>query len=260
MREDPVFSGGVVKAVLVVLVAGALGVGAYAIVGDGIDVDLPDVDLPEVEDTGTEVVDLAETELSDTTIDGPAIDDPFASATFAAAIAQIGDAAGADAELTRVFINGVQTQAAVRRGDGIEAVSVRADTGELVREEATIEISGDATIDDFAFPLSDVRPDAVDRILAAARKRSGSGEFEPSVLSLERGIPVGNRALEWTISGIGGGRSHSYHADLDGKLSEAGGGSTPVPPEAIEAQRLNQFIQDAANDPERIFDCLERFR
>ena len=260
MNEEPVVSRAVVKAALVLLVAGGLGVGAYAIAGDGIDVDLPDVDIPEVDQTGTEAVDLTETELENTTIDGPAIADTFTSAALAAALAQISDEAGADAELTRLFINDVQTQAFVRRGDGIEAYSVRADTGELVREEATIEISGNATIDDFAFPISAVHPDAVDRMLAEARSRSGGGEFAPTVLSLERGIPFGRRALEWTINARGGGRSHTNRADIDGALSDEGGGSVPIPPEAVDAQRLNECIADAANDPERIFACLERLR
>jgi hypothetical protein len=260
MREEPVFSRGVIKAALVLLVAGGLGVGAYAIVGDGLDIDLPDVDLPEVEETGTDAVELTDTELENTTIDGPAIADTFTSAALASALAQISDEAGADAELTRLFVNDVQTQAFVRSGDGIEAYSVRADSGELVREEATITISGNAKIDDFAFPIADVRPEAVDRMLAEARKRSGGGEFEPTVLSLERGIPFGRRALEWTINARGGGRSHTYRADLDGALGDDGGGSTPIPPEAIDAQRLNECIQDAGNDPERIFDCLGRFQ
>ena len=261
MREDPVFSRGLVKAALVLLVAGALGVGAYALAGDGIDIDLPDVDLDELEDpSGTEVVDLTDTELSDTTIDGPAITDTFTSAALADALAQISGEAGDDAELTRLFVNEVQTQAFVRRGDEIEAYSVRADTGELSTEEATITISGNATIDDFAFPLAAVRPGAVDRMLAEARKRSGGGEFEPTVLSLERGIPFGRRAVEWTINARGGGRSHTYRADIDGALSDEGGGSAPIPPEAIDAQRLNECIADAGNDPERIFDCLGRFQ
>lgn len=260
MREDPVFSGGVVKAALVLLVAGALGFGAYALVGDGVDIDLPDIDLPEPTTDGGEAVDLTETELSDTTIDGPAVDDTFTSAAFADALAQISEAAGADAELTRLFINDVQTQAFVRRGDGIEAYSVRADTGELVREEATVEISGNATIDDFGFPLAAARPGAVDRMLAGARERSGGGEFEPTVLSLERGIPFGRRALEWTINGRGGGRSYTYRANVGGAITDDGGGGTPIPPEAIDAQRLNECIADAGNDPERIFACLERFQ
>src|SRR5687767_3190825 len=100
MREDPVFSRGLIKAALVLLVAGGLGLGAYAIAGDGLDIDLPDVDIPETtDDGGNEVVDLTETELSDTTIDGPAIADTFTTAAVGDAVAQISEAAGADAEL-----------------------------------------------------------------------------------------------------------------------------------------------------------------
>ena len=48
MREDPVFSSGVVKAVLVVLLVVGLGYGAYKLVGDGIDIDLPEIDRKSV--------------------------------------------------------------------------------------------------------------------------------------------------------------------------------------------------------------------
>ncbi len=47
MREEPIISRAVVRAALVILVAGALGVGAYALVGGEIDVNLPD--LPEID-------------------------------------------------------------------------------------------------------------------------------------------------------------------------------------------------------------------
>jgi hypothetical protein len=265
MREEPVISRAVLRAALVILIAGALGVGAYALVGGDIDVDLPE--LPEIDletTTDGETTELEGTTLEDTTIGQdepePETSDPFTSAGLATAIEQVKGEVGPEQELTRLFINPVQTQLIVRRGDGIEAYSVRADTGELVREEATIDISGNATIDDFAFPLSAAQPGAVDRMLAAARDRSGGGEFEPTVLSLERGIAFGRRALEWTINARGGGRSHTYRADVDGALSDEGGGSAPIPPEAIDAQRLNECIADAANDPERIFACLERFR
>jgi hypothetical protein len=58
MREDPVISGAWIKAALVVLVGGALGVGAYLLASDT-DLNLPDIDL----DT------TAETTLSDTTLE-----------------------------------------------------------------------------------------------------------------------------------------------------------------------------------------------
>ena len=67
MREEPVISGAIVKVALVLLVAGGIGAGAYALAGGGIDVDLPD--LPEI-DTSTEpVTNLENTTLEDTTID-----------------------------------------------------------------------------------------------------------------------------------------------------------------------------------------------
>ena len=47
MREDPIISGGLFKLLLLVLVAAGLGIGALAILGNGVDIDLPD--LPEVD-------------------------------------------------------------------------------------------------------------------------------------------------------------------------------------------------------------------
>jgi hypothetical protein len=58
MREDPIISRAWIRAALVVLVGGALGVGAYLLASD-VDIDLPDIDL----DT------TAETTLSDTAIE-----------------------------------------------------------------------------------------------------------------------------------------------------------------------------------------------
>ena len=229
MREEPVISRAVLKAALVILIAGALGAGAYALAGGGIDIDLPD--LPEIDletTTGGETTELENTTLQGTTIGQgepePQPADPFTSAGFAAAIEQVKDEVGTGRELTRLFINPVQTQFIVRRGDGIEAYSVRADTGELTQAEATITISGNAKIGDFAFALDALDPAAVDRMLSAARKQSGAADFEPTVLSLERAIPFGSRELRWTINAEGGGRNLTYRAAADGTGVENIGG------------------------------------
>ena len=158
-------------------------------------------------------------------------------------------------------MNGTQTQFIVRRGeDGAEAYSVRADSGELVREDATITVSGNATLDDFAFPLAGVKADAIDRMLAAARKQSGAGDFEPTVLTLERAIPSGSRELRWTINAEAGGRYVLYRADPDGgDVRNEGGEGTEIPQVAQDAKKLNECIEAANSDPDRIFRCLEEF-
>jgi hypothetical protein len=225
VREDPLISGGLIKAALVVLVAGALGVGGY-LLASGADIDLPD--LPDVGTTGTEgVTNLEDTTLQDTTIGddlppetgGP---DPFSSEGLQAALVKVGDEAGADRELTRLVINETQTQFIVRQGDGIEAYSVR-DTGEVEHQDASVTISGNATLADFAFPLDAVQPSAVNRMLATAKRESGADDFRPTVLTLERQIPFGSKRLAWTINAKGGGRNLTYRAAPDGSKVESAG-------------------------------------
>jgi hypothetical protein len=267
VNEDPLISGGVLKAALVILVAGILGVGAYLIVGgDAIDIDLPD--LPDIDTTGDTTTNLQDTELQDTTVGGseqPAaesVDDLFTSSAFAAALAQLQAAVGQDAQLTRLFINDVQTQFIVRSGaDGVEAWSFRGDSGQLSRQDASISISGNATVDDFAFGLDAVKPAAIDRMLAAARRESGAADFRPSVLNLERRIPFGSRELEWTINAEGNNRNLVYRADPEGrKLQNVGGEGTPIPPAVTEARKLTDCLQGAQGDPDRVLECFDQFQ
>ena len=259
MKEDPIISGGVVKALLVLLIAGGLGVGAYAAVGDGIDIDLPD--LPDLDTLGEEgATTLGDTTLENTTIDpGPAAD-TFTSAFFADALAKVREEAGPGQQLSRLFINEIQAQFIVIRGDDVESYSVRADSDELSRAEATVTISGNAELEDFGFALDAVEAGAVDRMLAAAARKSGSDEFEPTVISLERGLPFGRRAVEWTINARSGGRNVLFRANASGgDVRNVGGSGTPAAPTGIEgAQKLSECVQRADNDPQRILDCLEQ--
>jgi hypothetical protein len=259
VREDPIFSGGVLKALLVILIGGALGFGAYALASDGVDIDLPDIDT-----TGESTNIEGPTALEDTTISPEEPEaqpgDPFTTAGFASAIDQVSGEVGPGQQLTRLFINDVQTQFIVRRGDSVEALSVRAETGELTGQEATVTISGKAKISDFAFALDAIDPGAVDRMLASARKQSGAADFEPTVLSLERAIPFGSRRLEWTINAQGGGRNLLYRAAADGSGLRREGEGSPIPPAAQQAEELNDCIQEAENNPNEIFACLDRFQ
>jgi len=68
MREDPIISGAWIKAAMVLLVAGGLGVGAY-LLASGTDIHLPDIDL-NTTTTGT-ATSLEDTTLEDTTVNAP---------------------------------------------------------------------------------------------------------------------------------------------------------------------------------------------
>lgn len=261
MREDPIISGAWVKAALLILIGGALGVGAYLLVS-GVDIELPD--LPDIEELDSGTTDLSDTTLEETTIgaepEAAAPSDPFTSAGFAAALGKVMDEVGPGRQATRVTINDSQTQFFVRHGDGAEAYSVRSDSGDLERQDATITVSGNATIEDFVFALDAIKPSAIDRMLADARTMSGAGDFEPAVLTLERRIPFGSRELAWTISAQGGDRNLTYRASADGsRVEDTGGGGTQVPPQVKTAQELNDCIQAAGTDIDRVTACFDRF-
>ncbi|HEU4980472.1 MAG TPA: hypothetical protein VFT14_04580 [Solirubrobacterales bacterium] len=261
MREDPIISAAWIKAALVVLVGGALGVGAYLLVS-GVDVDLPD--LPDIEELDSETTNLSDTAREDTTIgaepETPTPADPFTSAAFAAALAEVREAVGPGGQATRVTINDTLTQFFIRRDDDAEAYSVRAESGELERQEATITISGTATIEDFVFGLDAIKPSAIDRMLAEARRMSGAADFEPTVLGLERRIPFGSRELAWTISARSAGRNLTYRASANGsRVEDIGGGGSPIPPQVKEAEELNDCIQAAGSDIDAVTACFDRF-
>jgi hypothetical protein len=263
VREDPIFSGGWVKAALVIVVAGALGVGAW-VLASGVDVNLPD--LPDMGTNG------AQTTLSDTTLENTTIGesetraappastgDPFTSESFGGALSKLVSEYEPH-QFTRVSINDTQTQFIVREGGGIKAYSVRTDSNELTHQQATITISGNATIADFAFPVNAVQPSAIDKMLTAARKQSGAADFKPTVLNLERRIQFGSHELAWTINAEGGGRNLTYRAAADGThVQDIGGGGVPIPPAAQRAEQLNQCIQSASGDIDKITACFDRF-
>jgi hypothetical protein len=95
-------------------------------------------------------------------------------------------------------------------------------------------------------------------MLAAARKESGAADFAPSVLSLERQIPFGSRALKWTINATANSHNLLFRADADGrKLENPGGKGTAIPQAAIDAQKLNDCIQAAGTDTDEVLACLD---
>ena len=138
------------------------------------------------------------------------VTNPLSSQGLSESISAVRAQIGGGRELTSLTINEVQTQFIVRRGKDVEAWSVMADDGSVIRQDASISITGDATVKDFAFKLDAVDPGAVDRMLARTRKLSGAQDLLPTVLRLERDLSAGPHPPEWTINAEGKGRYLTY--------------------------------------------------
>jgi hypothetical protein len=275
VKPDPVFSGEVLKAAALFLVALAVGGAAVAVATGNLSVHLPDINLPDT-DTGT-TTNLTHTNLSDITINGPEpqatpepaadpanvtpVADQFGSGAFAGAIARVaGETGGPGTEVTRALINDSQTQFTVRTGgENVKAYEVLT-SGELVTQDASITITGTAEIGDFAFKLGAIKAAAVDRMLARAKKLSRAADFRPSVLSLERDLSGGLKPPEWTINAEGNGRYLTFRAALDGsRVRNVGGKGIEIPQAAIDARKLNDCIQSAGQDFDQIQGCFDEF-
>ncbi|MSO40754.1 MAG: hypothetical protein EXQ70_02445 [Solirubrobacterales bacterium] len=232
MQEDPVISRGMLKALGAILVIAVVAGGVVLFASA--DIDLGDLKIPTDQTTTT----LQDTSLSDTTIGdtSPIADsNPFSSHGFAAALSAVRAEAGHGAQLTKLFINDVQTQVVVRRGDGVEAYSVPSEGGQLQRQDATVSISGNATLADFAFSFDEVKPAAVDRMLPGANKLI-DGTLQPTVLALERQLSSGSRELEWVINGTAGGDNLVFRARPDGfGVRQIGVGAPNAPPAVVTA-------------------------
>jgi hypothetical protein len=277
VRPDPVFSGDVLKAAALFVVAIAIGAAAIGVATGSIAVHLPDINLPDG-DTAT-TTNLTDTSLSDTTINGPepaaevdpvepapgapataAAANPFSGPSLAEAVRRVLAETGPRGEVTRAFINEVQTQFVVRTGGkNVKAYEVLT-TGDLVTQDASVTISGTATIDDFAFKIAAIKPAAVDRMLARAKHLSGAADFRPSVLSLERDLSGGLKPPEWTINAEGRRRYLTFKADLNGShVRNVGGKGVEIPQAALDARKLNDCIQGAGEDFDQIQACFDEF-
>lgn len=255
MREDPIISGWLIKALLGLMVVAGIGYGGYRIV-DGLDIDLDSV--------GEEVASLDNTELEGTTINGgdsgdaEDLGDPRTAPGLAAAIARIREEAGA-ARLTRMTVNEFGTQFYVLRGGEAKAYSVprRGDVSEL---PATISITGNADVTDFAYGLGAIKPAAIARMVREAARLARAKSLDVQTLALERALPFGRRALEWTLNARKGSRALTFRASADGRRVEnVGGDGIELPQAALDAEKLNRCISDAGSDTDRVLECLEKF-
>jgi hypothetical protein len=208
------------------------------------------------------------------------------SAGFTKAVDAMEGEAGADAPLLRVQINLAGAEFQVREGD--QAGGFIYTGGELAPIE--IEVLGSASLEGQDFPLSQVDPAAIDKIVEGVKAESGLDDVVLTNLLLEKQAKGGEQAkgggLKWVINATGGGRTDLvFNADLDGsnvtsvtaadtkanekKAKEGteeteteklppleGAGKLPKPTESQKKQ-IAECVERAEGDPEELAKCGE---
>lgn len=186
----------------------------------------------------------------------------FITESFTTALDEVLGDAGTDAELLQVQLNTAGTDFQIR--DDEQATGLHFDPGSSDSEDVEVQLVGPGSVEATAFPISEVKPEAIDTMVEEAKTLSGYDDFEVTVLTLQRG-PV-NGELEWTINGEGGGRTGLvYRAEPDGSnvtdvtaaAQGAAGQAQGQAQQSIEsAQETAQCIQEAAGDLEKIQACV----
>jgi hypothetical protein len=164
--------------------------------------------------------------------------------------------------------------------DGEQATGFVYTGGEVV--DAEVEIIGGGSIEGQDFPIADIDPAAIDKIVDGVAAESGIADIRVTVMTLEKGLSDG--ILKWTVSAEGGGRTGLvFNAALDGSnvsspVGDIAGADDPgtstdpgtaqesVPPIAedaptpADAQAIADCVAAAQGDITKIRECSEGVR
>jgi len=195
-------------------------------------------------------------------------DDLFTSAGFSEALDAVKGEEGDDAPMFDIQITTGGAEFTIVDGEKLTGQVYSG--GELHSQE--VDVIGPGSLEGTDFPLSEVDPAAIDKIVDGVRTESGIDDVEVTVLKLTKQNPDGT--LMWVINAEGGGRTGLvYNADPDGSNvtsplgdiagtdtggggdtggAESGGGVTPD-----DAQAIADCIQKAAGDVEAIQACTQ---
>ena len=195
--------------------------------------------------------------------------DQFTSAELAKNLDVVKSKAGDTAELLEVQITSGGTDYKVR--DGEKATGYHFDPGSTDAQDVQVDVIGSGSLENSAYPISEVDPAAVDKMLFDAPEVSGVSDFTPTVMTLSNSFSVSGE-VQWTINGDGAGRTGLVlNAKPDGSgLSTPGGqvpsgtdtsagSATTVPGDVTEkAQDVAKCIQDANGDIDKIQACASQ--
>jgi hypothetical protein len=191
-------------------------------------------------------------------------DDLFTTAGFQKAYDAVTDEAGENAQLLQVQITAGGAEFTLRNGE--QATGFVYTGGDL--HDQKVELVGPFSIEGQDFPLSEVDPAAIDKIVSGVQSQSGNSDTKVTVMKLDK-QNVENK-VQWSIVAEGGGRTGiPYTADPDGSNvsnplsgiagsgSGSGGGGGVTAPNGKTAQDIADCIQQAGTDISKIQSCTQ---
>jgi hypothetical protein len=184
--------------------------------------------------------------------------DQFTSAAFQRTLDQVELDTGEDAELLEVQITSAGTDYKIRAGE--KASGLHFDPGSSDSQDVQVNVIGTGSLADSAFPISDVDPAAIDKIVDGAAAASGADDFKVTVMTLGKSFTPD---VMWTINGEASGRTGlvlQANPDGSGLSSPTGavpGGatSTTTAPSGVDPQAIADCIQKAGGDVNKIQAC-----
>jgi hypothetical protein len=195
---------------------------------------------------------------SDSSGSGSGGGDQFTSAAFQRTLDQVELDTGEDAELLEVQITAAGTDYKIRAGE--KASGLHFDPGSSDSQDVQVNVIGTGSLADSAFPISDVDPAAIDKIVNGAPAASGADDFKVTVMTLGKSFTPD---VMWTINGEASGRTGlvlQANPDGSGLSSPTGavpGGATgtTAAPSGVDPQAIADCIQKAGGDVNKIQAC-----
>ena len=193
--------------------------------------------------------------------------DLFTTAGFQKAYDAVTDKAGENARMLQVQVTEGGAEFTLKSGE--EATGFVYTDGSL--HDQKVELVGPFSIEGEDFPISEVDPAAIDKIVSGVRSQSPASDAKVTVLQLDKQNVEGN--VQWSIVAEGGGRTGiPYTAEPDGSgvssalagIDGAGTGTTSTSssggvtaPNGKTPQEIADCIQQAGTDVSKIQGCTQ---
>lgn len=187
--------------------------------------------------------------------------DQFTTAAFQKTLDAVKGKSGDNAELLEVQITSAGTDYKIRAGE--RATGLHFDPGSSDSQDVQVDVIGTGSLADSAFPISDVDPAAIDKMVSGAPAASGADDFKVTVMTLGNSFTPD---VMWTINGEASGRTGlvlNANPDGSGLSSPTGavpssGSGTSAPPSSVDPQAIADCIRNAGGDADKIRACATK--